>query len=594
MYKHQMATTDLICAHGMRYNHTKPTSLGSGASFIAPYGDTSADYCHEKIFSNREWRNDNQQIRPPQITPTLKRRLGKYPLTSAMSGWVLKALTQYKPSRDALDFVRPFSAQLHDAFTKEYAVSTGLHDLRTIELAHQVALEVCVEILLASTANGHAVSLQDEIHSSCAAGDDHYAPWGKLLTGLVCDPPIVVQFPTYLMMCESFGFEKEPSRENYVYSALTAVDWVKGNNAYSDRFEAFQKHAFAMVPTLSDKISGIDRSFWRVSQAYLGILSKAENACDFTTPLHSHIKTGLDPYLLLVTRGIDSGGTAYMCSDGATFLDDAGMDSLIGSALPNDVMDLHTDILTGETRNIVRLLYPNGQSIEQTIKTMSTVLSGELCEIFRGHQRVRFEGREDGRISATSPAYSLSRARHRRIFETLETYMSEYDQFWDWTWELFRLAKEQTTDAGLNELLADALCRGIDQTSLPESGPNDSFTAYFDMVEAGEGQMSADRPLGVCSQLADITRKIYRLWHTELLDPHKRPGWGRAFDDKSDFLFQQAGELLDSMSSGITDEVYEFAIAYRRLSTGLPYIAYHTVDAIILANGVVSWPAVKE
>ncbi|KAG6004628.1 hypothetical protein E4U21_000904 [Claviceps maximensis] len=582
-----MTGNTMIRTHKMRYTTTTLESFGSGPSRHVQNNGNCTNRCLEELLGSRDWANNDQRTRPPQLSATLRRQLGEYPLTSAMASWVCEAFANYEPLQAALELVRPFSAELHDVFIKEHAASTGWHDLRMIELTYQVTLEVGGEILIAATANGHAVRTRAEFHSSRAARDDHFSPWGKLLTGLVCDPPIISQFPFYLMMCEAYGFEKESSQEDYVYSALTGMDWIKGNNAYSARFETFEKYVRAAIPGLHDGLSGKDRSFWRISLAYLDAINKAENARGLTAPRHSYIQTGLDPYLLMAVRGFDTIGTAYMCSDGAAYLDEPGMDSLIGSALPNDVMDLHMDISTGETRNLLRLLYPNGQSIDQTIKTMSTVLSGMLCEIFRGHSRARFNGREDGRIAATSPPYSFSRARHRRIFETLEAYSRKYDRFWDWTWEIYRLAKEQITDAGVNELLVDALHRGIDQKCLPESTANQFFTQYFDMIEAGESQMRVKQPLGVSSQLGDITRDIYRLWHTKLLDPDKKPGWGRRFDNKSDLMLKQAGEMLGSAGgSGITDDVYKFAIAYGRLSIGLPYIAYHAVDAIIMAYGV--------
>lgn len=120
-----------------------------------------------------------------------------------------------------------------------------------------------------------------------------------------------------------------------------------------------------------------------------------------------------------------------MSRDGAAWLDNEGIDSVIGSALPNDVMDLHTDIFTGETRNLLRLLYPP-LTMTEAIQTTSTILSTMLCEIFRGHYRARLSNREDGRVSSTSPPYSFCRARHRRIFETLELYIGKYPQFWEW------------------------------------------------------------------------------------------------------------------------------------------------------------------
>lgn len=115
------------------------------------------------------------------------------------------------------------------------------------------------------------------------------------------------------------------------------------------------------------------------------------------------IAHGMDPDLVIVTRGLDKIASAYMCSDGAAFLDDAGVDSLVGSALPNDIMDLHIDILSGETRNLSRLLYPAGRSIEETKTIVATLLSGMWSESYRGHHRARFGHREDGQIAATSP-----------------------------------------------------------------------------------------------------------------------------------------------------------------------------------------------
>jgi hypothetical protein len=482
--------------------------------------------------------------------------------------------------------VRPFSAEFHEVLNTERAASTGFHDLNLVELTYQLTLEIGGEILIAATENGNAADILPEYHSSHAARDDHFAPWGKLLTGLVCDPPIISQFPFYLMMCQSFGLETESSRENYVYSALTGVDWAKGKNVYSDRFRAFEKLARAAVPNLDDKLSGQDRSFWRISLAYLDAMNKIENSRDFTTPKGSFIKTELDPYLLMAVRGFDTIGSAYMCSDGAAYLDNAGMDSLIGSALPNDVMDLHTDILTGETRNLLRLLYPNGQSMEQAMATMSTVFSGMLCELFRGHKRARFEGREDGRIAATSPPYSFCRARHRRIFEIMELYVAKYPQFWDWTWQIYHAAKEQVTEAGLNELLIGALHRGIDQGSLQDSTYNGFYNVYFDMIENGQTTAKLNKSLGVQNEVADVAREIHDLWHTQLQSADKEPGWGRRFDERSDALFKQVGELLGDKEC-ITHEVYRFAIAYGRLSMALPYIAYHTIDAIIIAEGIV-------
>lgn len=161
-------------------------------------------------------------------------------------------------------------------------------------------------------------------------------------------------------------------------------------------------------------------------------MNNCENSKPFKTPRTAHIPHELDHDLVIAARALDTIGSAFMCRDGAAWLDNKGMDSLIGTGLMNDVMDLHIDILTGETRNLLRLLYPPSDNISFAMQTASIILSSALCEVFRAHLRARLHNREDGRISSTSPSYSFSRARHRKIFETLELYLNKYEDFWDW------------------------------------------------------------------------------------------------------------------------------------------------------------------
>jgi len=425
--------------------------------------------------------------------------------------------------------------------------------------------------------------LQDEFHTSRAGGDEQFAPWGLLLTGLECDPPIIAMFPFYLMMCQAFTFEPTSAQENYVYAALTGVDWIKANSKFNNKIALFEKRARLAVPKLDDKTSGQDRSFWRIAHAYLRAINLCENSRPFRVPRRAAIPHQIDFDLIIAMRSLDTIGSAYMCSDGAAWLDNAGVDSLAGSALPNDVMDLHTDIKTGETRNLLRLLYPDGLDMQKAMATVSTILSGLLGELYRGHRRARFGNREDGRIVATSPPYSFCRAQHRRVFETMEKYIDRYPEFWDWTWEIYQMAKDQVTEVGLNEPLVCALKRARNHEPLPSSPFTSFYDSYYELVQTAE-PLKERRPLGVSDNLSQVVGDIHRLWHIDLRAPNKEPGWGRRFDVQSDKLFGDAGRIL--LESPNTDDMYKFAIAYGRLSTALPYIAYHTVDAIIMAFGI--------
>lgn len=151
-----------------------------------------------------------------------------YALTSDIAPWVKEALASYEPIPSVLELAKPFSAEFHDVLDLERTSYMGFHDLDAIELTYQCTLEIGAAILLAAddTDDPIQLSIGAQLHASLAGGDDHFTSWGRLLTGLDCDPPITVQFPFYLMMCQAFSFEPVGQREDYIYSALTGVDWA--------------------------------------------------------------------------------------------------------------------------------------------------------------------------------------------------------------------------------------------------------------------------------------------------------------------------------------------------------------------------------
>lgn len=73
---------------------------------------------------------------------------------------------------------------------------------------------------------------------------------------------------------------RQSSHKNYIHSALTGVNWLKGKNAYSGHSEALKEHAYAAVPNLQDELSGQDRSFIASLSRILNAMNKVENARD--------------------------------------------------------------------------------------------------------------------------------------------------------------------------------------------------------------------------------------------------------------------------------------------------------------------------
>lgn len=173
------------------------------------------------------WTREQQRSHVPE--PGKGRHLGTYALTSHVSEWAADAFNKYQPSDEVLHLVEPFAKQFHELAEDERNSSFGLHDTNTIECTYQHTIEIGAAILLAADKTDDPVDLTLGLHPSRAGMDDHFKTWGRLLTGLECDPPIVVQFPLYFLMCQAFSFEpiSSSSHEDYVYSALTGVDWVR-------------------------------------------------------------------------------------------------------------------------------------------------------------------------------------------------------------------------------------------------------------------------------------------------------------------------------------------------------------------------------
>lgn len=149
-------------------------------------------------------------------------------MTAEVAPWIKNALVSYKPSAEVLKLVKPFTDDLHAFAEKERKSSTGLHDLDVLELTYQYSLEVGAALLLAADSTDDPVDLNLQFHATRADGDDHFVPWGRLLTGLECDPPVIGIFPFYLLLCHSFTLEPNPARENYIYASITpGIDWVR-------------------------------------------------------------------------------------------------------------------------------------------------------------------------------------------------------------------------------------------------------------------------------------------------------------------------------------------------------------------------------
>lgn len=252
----------------------------------------------------------NQQKRQHAPAEDL-RKLGKYPRTTDLAPWVKEAFSRYYPDAQTRALIEPFCKNFHEVMNKERQVSTGFHNLNLVEYTYQITLEVAAAILLASDRTENPIEIMDDVHSSKAGGDSHFHPWGTLLTGLDCQPNIIAIFAFYLMMCQSFTFEKVAKVEDYIYSTLTGIDFAKGAGKYSSQMGSFEQMVKDKFPHLHENNLN-DRSFWRVALSFLANLNQCENIRPFKHPKTAHIAHDLAPDLIIAMRAFDTIGSCYM------------------------------------------------------------------------------------------------------------------------------------------------------------------------------------------------------------------------------------------------------------------------------------------
>jgi hypothetical protein len=173
----------------------------------------------DNMEGKRVWVVKERANKPPVDVVAKQHTGGQYALTSVLSPRVYLAMQEYRPKESVLEAVTTYSASFHAAVNEERKQSSGLHDIDLIEDTYQMALEIGAEILIAAGNTDNPIDIQPEFHSSRAGSDDHLSSWGRLLTGLECDPPIIVILAVYLMFCQSFTFEPNPTQADYVYAA---------------------------------------------------------------------------------------------------------------------------------------------------------------------------------------------------------------------------------------------------------------------------------------------------------------------------------------------------------------------------------------
>ena len=95
-------------------------------------------------------------------------------------------------------------------------------------------------------------------------------------------------------------------------------------------------------------------------------------------------------------------------------------------------------------------------------------------------------------------------------------YIGENEMFWEWTEEIYQMARYQVTEAGLKEPLVCVLKRAREMDiDLPDSPVSSFYDSYYELVEATE-PLTTDRPLGVSKKMSHLIREIHHLWHIEL------------------------------------------------------------------------------
>ncbi|KAF9948252.1 hypothetical protein BGZ72_009804 [Mortierella alpina] len=272
---------------------------------------------------------------------------------------------------------------------------------------------------------GHAGGFADAVALAAGArpgAGRHLGRWGRLITGIELDPPLLSLIPMYgYAVTVLVGAPKVP-KEAYAAPVLTGSDWGLWDQEDTQTKASGYRNTCTVI---ARAIANLEDGDMRDIGKSLPIIAFTDRMCKLSEvhderPIVQEVKlaTAMSVDEILLFRALDSTAVGYLPAGLPLVFDDSMVAGLILSGIINDIYDLPADVATGECKNALRLL-PWADDYESCLAQMGGIMQAMIAEIRELRGKHGEHVHPGAGLAVASFAYSLSRSKERGVCATV-------------------------------------------------------------------------------------------------------------------------------------------------------------------------------
>ncbi|KAG0248906.1 hypothetical protein BGZ95_007792, partial [Linnemannia exigua] len=187
----------------------------------------------------------------------------------------------------------------------------------------------------------------------------HLGRWGRLITGIELDPPLLSLIPLYGYAVAVLLDAPKAPKEVYAAPVLTGSDWGLWDQEDVQPEASGYRNTCAVIARAVAALDDVDMQEIGKSLPIIAFIDRTSHLSKLhdgqPTAQEVKIATTMSVDEILLFRAVDSTAMGYLPAAMPLVFDDSMVAGLIMSGLINDIYDLATDVVSGERRNALRL-----------------------------------------------------------------------------------------------------------------------------------------------------------------------------------------------------------------------------------------------
>ncbi|KAF9274932.1 hypothetical protein BGZ68_000231 [Mortierella alpina] len=246
----------------------------------------------------------------------------------------------------------------------------------------------------------------------------HLERWGRLITGIELDPPLLSLIPLYGYAVAVLLDAPKAPKEVYAAPVLTGSDWGLWDQGDTQPESSGYRNTCAMIARAVAALDDVDVQDIGKSLPIIAFIDRTSHLSkvheERPTAQEVKIATTMSVDEILLFRAVDSTAVGYLPAGMPLVFDDSMVAGLIMSGLINDFYDLANDVVSGERKNALRL-FPWADDYDACLAQMSGIVQAMIVEIRELRGTHGGHVHPGAGLAVASFAYSLSRSKERGV-----------------------------------------------------------------------------------------------------------------------------------------------------------------------------------